>query len=531
MLLDARSIPPGETLSTDVCIIGGGAAGISIALALAGDSARVLLLESGGLTADEAVQELYQGAATGHPYYELDACRLRLLGGSTNFWGGWCRPLDAVDFEQREWVPHSGWPFGREELDAYYARAHGVCRLGPYDYDPRHWREERDSLVPDQSAVLTDTVFQIAPTRFGVEHSGALRQASNVQLMLHANALEIEMDAPHRSAARLHVVTLAGNRFPVAARLFVLAAGGIENPRLLLASRRGRQCGIGNERDLVGRFFADHLHVPIGTLRSRRGCVPAFYQVQRARAATVRGGLALTENIRSRKRLPGCALTLHNAEDPHDVLSPTRQPEGYESLRFLMKAARRRERPRQFWRHVGNVVTGLDAATTLSYRALVKRPPRTVMVGCRAEQVPNRNSRVTLDDSTDCFGMPRARLHWDLTDQDRAGVERALHLCAAALEDRQVETQPMHGLADGGWMERIAGGAHHTGTTRMHRDPARGVVDEHCRVHGTSNLYVAGSSVFPTAGWAPPTLTIVALALRLADHLKARLAGDPGPRA
>ena len=165
----------------------------------------------------------------------------------------------------------------------------------------------------------------------------------------------------------------------------------------------------------------------------------------------------------------------------------------------------------------------------LSYRALVKPPARTVVIGCRAEQVPNRNSRVTLDDSTDRVGMPRARLHWDLTDQDRAGVERAMHVCAAALDDGQADMEPMSDLADGGWMERIAGGAPHTGTTRMHRDPAHGVVDEHCRVHGTSNLFVAGSSVFPTAGWAPPTLTIVALVLRLADHMKARLAGDAAP--
>jgi choline dehydrogenase-like flavoprotein len=531
MLLDARSVPPGELLATDVCIVGGGAAGISVALELAGHAARVLLLESGGMKPDEAPQELYEGRVTGQAYYELDACRLRFLGGSTNFWGGWCRPLDALDFDQREWLPHSGWPFGRQELDPYYARAHGVCRLGPYDYDPRRWRGEHESLVPDRSPILTDTVFQIAPTRFGVEHAAALRRAANVGVMLHANAVDIEMDAPHRTAARLHAATLAGNRFTVSAHVFVLAGGGIENARLLLASRRGRRCGVGNERDLVGRFFADHLHVPVGTLRARRGFISSFYRVQRAGATTVRGGLALSEDLRRRERLLGCALTLHNAEDPHDVLSPTRQPEGYESLRVLMKAARRAERPHHFWHHVGNVVTGLDAATTLSYRALVKPPARTVMVGCRAEQAPNRDSRVTLDDATDAFGMPRARLHWELSEQDRASFERTQRIWLDAIAGDHVDAERVSDLDDEGWTQRIAGGAHHTGTTRMHRDPALGVVDEHCRVHSTSNLYVAGSSVFPTAGWAPPTLTIVALALRLADRIKARLAGDVGPRA
>jgi choline dehydrogenase-like flavoprotein len=208
------------------------------------------------------------------------------------------------------------------------------------------------------------------------------------------------------------------------------------------------------------------------------------------------------------------------------VLSPTRQPEGYESLRVLMKAVRRGEPPAHFWRHAGNVVTGLDAAATLSYRALVKPSPRTFIVGCRAEQAPNPDSRVALDDTTDRFGMPRARLHWELTDRDRASFEGAQRLWLAAIDPRHAEATPMRGPDGAGWTDRLTAGAHHTGTTRMHRDPALGVVDEHCRVHGTSNIYVAGSSVFPTAGWAPPTLTIVALALRLGDRIKSRLAGE-----
>lgn len=522
MLLDARSLPPDEHLSTDVCIVGGGAAGISVALELAGHAARVLLLESGGMTLDDALQDLYRGAVTGHPYYELDACRRRFLGGSTNFWGGWCRPLDALDFEQRDWLPHSGWPFGRQDLDPYYARAHSVCRLGPVEYDP--YRGANHDSLAGGSPNLTDTIFHIAPTRFGIEHAPALRRAANVGVMLHANAVELEMDASHRSAARLHAATLTGNKFRITASLFLLAAGGIENARLLLASCRARRCGIGNEKDLVGRFFSDHLHVLVGTLRSRRGCVSDFYRIRRVNGAAVRGGLTLTEDVRRRERLLGCALTLHNAEDPHDVLSPTPQPEGYASLRVLMKAARRAEWPHHFWHHVSNVVTRFDDAAMLSYRAFVKPPARTVMVGCRAEQVPNNNSRVMLDDATDPFGMPRARLHWDLTDQDRASFTRAQRIWVDAMDRHLVDVEPMAHVDDEEWTERITGGAHHIGTTRMHPDPARGVVDEHSRVHGTSNLYVAGSSVFPTGGWAPPTLTIVALALRLADHIKARLA-------
>jgi choline dehydrogenase-like flavoprotein len=174
------------------------------------------------------------------------------------------------------------------------------------------------------------------------------------------------------------------------------------------------------------------------------------------------------------------------------------------------------------WQHLGNVVGGIDTVAALSYRKVVRPRPRRLIVGCRAEQAPNPESRVTLDDTKDCFDMRRARLHWQLTSQDLDSVEQARKIWTSQIDADRFDVRPFD--SNGGrWTDRITAGAHHTGTTRMHRDPKRGVVDEHCRVHGTSNLYVAGSSVFPTAGWAPPTLTIVALALRLADHIRERI--------
>jgi choline dehydrogenase-like flavoprotein len=524
VLLDARSIPPGELLETDVCVVGGGAAGISVALGLVDHAARVILMEGGGVRPDEARPELYRGVTTGQPYYPLDECRLRYLGGSTNFWGGWCRPLDPLDFEEREWVPHSGWPFGKDHLEPHYRRAQVVCKLGPYNYDAHYWRAQPNGgAIQDLSGRLSDTIFQIGPTRFGEEYRPTLQRARNICLMLHANALQVEMDSSHRTATCIHAATVAGKRFRVSARILVLAAGGIENPRILLGSSRGRQSGPGNEHDLVGRYFADHLHVPVGLLRSTRGPVPRFYQVHRAKDTTVRGGMSVTEDVRRRERLLGCAMTLHDADDPHDVLAPTRQPESYESLRLLMKSLRRGERPDRLWQHLGNVVRGIDTVAALSYRKVVRPRPHRLIVGCRAEQAPNPESRVTLDDTMDCFDMRRARLHWQLTSQDLVSFEQARRIWTGQIDADRFDVTPFDSNG-GGWPDRIAAAAHHIGTTRMHRDPKRGVVDEHCRVHGTSNLYVAGSSVFPTAGWAPPTLTIVALALRLADHIGERFA-------
>jgi choline dehydrogenase-like flavoprotein len=188
----------------------------------------------------------------------------------------------------------------------------------------------------------------------------------------------------------------------------------------------------------------------------------------------------------------------------------------------LVRALRRRERPRWLLHHLGTVAAGADSAAAIAYKKLRKPRARQLIVGCRAEQSPNPDSRVTLDDSVDAFGMPRPRLHWQLTARDRESFDRAQSLWRRELATAGAELTSI-GPADEPWTTRMAPGAHHMGTTRMHPDPSRGVVDEDCRVHGTSNVFVGGSSVFPTAGWAPPTLTIVALALRLADHLKATL--------
>jgi choline dehydrogenase-like flavoprotein len=505
MLIDARSIRAGEIVESDVCIVGAGAAGITLALQFANGPARIALLEGGGLTPDAAAQQLCAGTTTGQPYYTLDSCRLRVLGGSTHFWGGWCRPLDALDFEERDWVPHSGWPFSRQQLEPEYRRAETVCRLAPVEYDPT-----------EANASTADTTFQIAPTRFGDHYRPALRRAANLRLLLGANAVELEMDGDQRAIDRVHVATLAGNRFSVAARLFVLAGGGIENPRLLLASRRARGAGIGNEHDLVGRFFGDHLHLPIGTLVPRAGTAYSFYRAPRGGTAGLRRGIVLTESARRRDRLPGFAITLHDADDPHDVLSPHQHHPAYESLRHVVRQLRQGTVPDRLIAHAARVARGVDTIVPLLYRRLTRPPGRRFTIGARAEQLPNPDSRVTLDTSRDRLGVPKVRVAWTISGDDLAGVRRARQLLLQEL-DRTCPTIDTDD--DDRWIDAIKGGAHHIGTTRMHRDPARGVVDEHCRVHSTTNLYIAGSSVFPTSGWAPPTLTIVALALRLADHL------------
>ena len=522
MLADARAAGPGQVIATDVCIVGGGAAGIALARQLIGHRLRVLLLESGDLQHREATRAFDDVASVGTPYHALDASRVRALGGTTHIWGGWCRPLEEGDFEARAWVPQSRWPFPRAHLDDWYARAHALCGLGPYDYRVTRWARDPSSRLPTAGDPLVDEMLlQIAPTRFGAAHRGALRDAANVTVMLDAHVLGLMMNAAGTVARGVRIATPAGVRVTVEARVVVLAAGGIENPRLLLASSGDRAGGVGNAHDIVGRYFTDHLHVPIGTIRPQTPAAGRRYQVRRVGDTRLRLGLTLTEAARREYRLLGSAVTLHNTADPHDVLSPGPSTGGYRSLMTLARAMRHGEYPDAPARHLVTVLRHADEALALSYRRL-RRPALTCLtIGLRAEQAPDRDSRVTLDEAVDRFGVRRARLAWRVSDRDLDSVARVQALVARSLAPQQVAMFPRDGA--GGWLSRLAPGAHHMGTTRMHRDPRAGVVDEHCRVHGTTNVYVAGSSVFPTGGWAPPTLTIVALALRLAEHLAARL--------
>ena len=521
MFIDARSIPSGDIIRSDLCIVGAGPAGIAIGREFAGHNFSVVLLEGGDLNFREASQGLYQGVGVGQHYYPLHTCRYRFFGGSTNYWGGWCRLLDAIDFEERDWVPHSGWPFRKDNLETYYRRAQVVCRLGPYEYDAGSWRGEKEgSMLPAHSDNFSDEICQVRATRFGEVYRETLRKAQNVRVLLNANVLEVKMDQYNRTASHLRVATLAGNHFGVSARFVVLAAGGIENARILLASRCTCERGVGNDHDLVGRFFADHLHVPVGILYPSSPQAYRFYQVHKRKGVNFRGVMSLTEHVRRREQLLGFAVTLHNADDPHDVLSLAEMRRSYNSLIFVLKSLARGEYPDRFGQNVANVFSDIGEAMSVSYRRFVKPPVRRMRIGCRAEQTPNPESRISLHDSKDRFGIPRAQLDWRLTERDLFSLQTAQRILARELHRQGVDMFPFSKRGGGGWDEMIAGGAHHMGTTRIHRNSKMGVVDENCRVHGSSNLYIAGASIFPTGGWAPPTLTIVALALRLADHLR-----------
>ena len=503
MLQDARGLPRGARLACDVCIVGAGAAGITLARELAGTDARVCLLESGGFAPDAATQRLYEGAGggtlLGPESRYLAAGRLRYFGGTTNHWQGWCRPLDPIDFTHRPWIPDSGWPFDRAHLDPFYRRAYDVLRIAPSDDQALLAAAGSPPLLHDTGRVLT-RLFRLQPSRMGPLYRQELTAARNVRLVLHANALAFRPAAAGAPVERVDVATLEGDRFAVHARWFVLAAGGIENPRLLLLSNQVQEGGLGNEHDLVGRYFMDHPHLDAGhALVFRPRAALDLYRPYRSPTLnqSLAAVLCFSDEVQREQRLPNLCFGLADVD-------PTERPELAEQVEAAAAILDR----------FGGDPGSLPSEVTKSASLL------TLTV--RAEPMPNRASRVTLGDQLDALGQRRVQLDWRLAPEDRRHIRRGT--VALGQELGRHARGRVHVLYDRHALWRGAyGGNHHMGTTRMHRDPKQGVVDAQCRLHGTPNLFVAGSSVFPTAGYANPTLTLIALALRLGDHLKSLL--------
>jgi choline dehydrogenase-like flavoprotein len=544
MLLDGRTLQEGAELSCDICIVGAGPAGIAIARQLGATGLTTCLLESGGFHAEAKTQQLYRGRNVGRTYWRLDLPRVRYFGGSSNKWGGWCRPLDRMDFERRDWVTDSGWPISSDSLAPYYEDAHRYCELGPVDYRADSWQEDGAPLRLRDDG-FEATVFQFSPpTLFGTVYRADVTEHPRTTTILHANVLEIIPAENGEAITHLRVGTLARNQFRVSARAFVLAAGGLENPRLLLASDSRVKHGIGNQHDMVGRCFMEHPHVAVGHfLPADPAFTGRFYIKRELRGELVKGVHVPDEATTRANQLLGISISLEppgysigdffNKWPRPVVLALTRMERLLQTYPRVFTAVRQTERfirrlhvsdahhqfSRALYQYLQQVRSGTAAAAPSPVQLPIYR------IYCRSEQVPNRESRVMLDRERDALGVRRALLDWRLTAQDTSNIARACDLFARAVGRAGAGRAWLpNGAEKDAWQKRIVGGPHHMGTTRMSADPRDGVVDQDCRVHGMHNLYIAGSSVFSTGGHANPTLTLLALAFRLADHLKQRYA-------
>ncbi|MPQ98003.1 FAD-binding protein [Modestobacter sp. I12A-02628] len=550
-------------MSTDVCVIGAGPAGLTVAHECLDAGFRILVLEGGRYEEDADAQALAD-ATMESTFYKTDAIaggRRRQFGGTATSWAHVTKPGtdrvyartlpgEAVDFERKSWQPTSGWPIGLDDLAPWYERAHVTWTGTSMDNEVGNWVGPTTPELPLQGGPLITRMAQFgAGDVFSHRYRDDLSAAPQATVMLDSTVVSLDSDGDGQRIRRATVRRSDGSTFTVTAEVFVLAGGGIENVQTLLLSESTRPGAVGNRHDNVGRYVTDHPEFRMGTIvPSDRGLIDriGLYDMHYVGDSMVNGLLTLREDVKREHELLNTGAVL--VPRPAGFGTPAER-----SLRSLRLQARRKpvEDP---YRHTWSLITApADAAAVvrsqLSQRAAARdshprgyawylggwsRPDadrsgfRVLEVHVAAEQTPHRDNQVTLTADRDALGRQKVRCSLEWAPDDQENLVRGMTLFQAEIARAGI------GRFDP-WIDfttithPVQTGFHHPmGGTRMHEDPALGVVDADCRVHGLDNLYLAGSSVFTTSlGYSNPTLTVIALATRLADHVKEVLTGHP----
>ncbi len=494
----------------DVCIIGGGFAGITLAMYLKKEL-KILLLEGGGLDYSQESQEIYKGKNIGWKYPALDEWRIRCLGGTSLTWGGWCANLRDFDFKEKDYIKYSGWPIGKKDLDPFFQETCSVLDL-PSKTQVRSFKGWTDKLEAPNDDFDSDTFrfsYSYPPTNFKVKYESELKKRKNIHCYVNANLTDMALSENLSSVQNIEVKNYRDGVFRASAKVFVLATGGIENARLLLNFNKQVKNGIGNENDLVGRFFSDHMKIKTGYFIVEDPIKKVFEKEKESEYYVFSVSRETpTENLQKKEKILSASIML----SPSSKLYNSSFSKSFkERLKELACTAD--------WTHdLMNSVAGKKVrCDDIDYDG---------KLGLNSNHAPNPSSRVTLGIDTDKFGLKRTVLDWQFSEID----VRTNKLTALRFAERFAKVG-MGRIKLNDWFlsekteftsegpAAVKGTAHHMGTTRMSASPKTGVVDSKQKVFGVDNLYIAGSSVFTTTGYANPTFTLVQMTLRLADHL------------
>lgn len=465
--LEKQEIPSDQVRNFDVAIIGAGAAGISLAIRLAGLGKTVALLEAGGLEYSASSQDCYRGVVTGDPYFELHVARLRYLGGTTNHWAGYCRSFEAIDFQRQYLGDEYAWPIEFGEVDRYLKDSCAILDI------PGNFQDSES-----QGSTVKSIEFQFSPpTRFLEKYLDELKNSQLISVFLNSNLKDFSGE--QRRISSIKAESYSGKQLEIVANQTVLAMGGIENSRFLLWMEERNREKYFDQGLPIGRYWMEHPHFVLGrALVDLRKVPERFY--------------SLVGNTQVERGILNCGFRV----DPL-IESGTKK-----LIRDLMCVA---------------------PSLGQSMLELVGKKLVCGAVFMAAwEQAPSYENAVTLGKDRDQFDIPRVNLRWSKTAQDRDTIKQSVqefNKWLQSTEGGRIQLDEWM-LSDGQYPtnDELAG-YHHMGGTRMHASKQYGVVDSDCKVHGSENLYVAGSSVFTTGGHNNPTLPIVQLSLRLAEHL------------
>lgn len=552
MLIDARVFPDGSVVRSDVTVVGAGPAGIVLSLELALAGYDVMLVESGETRFSPTIQDLGDT-----PYFDarvhapMSEATRRQIGGASNIWGGRCVPYDPVDFDERSYIPYSSWPVRYEDLEPHFQRAAEYFFCGDAQFDLRRIPSvKQKSIVPGlpDAEILTSTLERWSlPTNFGKEYRRELESSRRVRLVYGLTCTEIECDDSKRSVTALRAATLGSRNLRLESRAYVLACGGLETTRLLLASDQRHPGGIGNDAGHLGRFYMGHISGRIARVHFTTPPEKTVFAFDRDPSGVyLRRRFSFSRDFLHQEKLPNIVAWLANP----DIWNPS-HGSGVLSFAYLAltspwfskyfapeairKSATGDLPERVVWPHIRNALRSAPSAlafiVTFGYRRFIpwRKIPGFFTYSAsniyplhyHGEQVPNPESRVSLAKERDALGTRKLQIDLRFTQQDVDGVLRAHRYWDAYLR-RYGCGQLEYTSADieASVWEQASDGFHQAGTTRMSARPENGVVGPSCNVHGFDNLFVLSSSIFVTSGQANSTFMIVAFGLRLAEHLR-----------
>ena len=524
MLIDGRTLNEGEVINTDICILGGGPAWITLANELNGTTLDVVLLDAGGEQYEAQVQELYEADSVPEFYPDPKISRLRFLGGASNHWANNTSPFSPIDFEKRDWLEHSGWPISYIEMVPYYQKAAMYCQTGDDGYASEYWLPSMgltDLLAEAKFSRLGIAKASLPPTRFYVSHGKPLVESDNVKLYTYASVVDLEFDEADKRIISATFTSYNGKTHKVVADRFVLSMGGMENARMLLLFNEKYKNKVGNKNDNVGRYFMDHPTMNAAHLISDVAKLDSMSRFEGQRFLVAFFELtekALREEELINLRMPVVSGTKYGMSD------------GVSSFHILKNALIKGELPEDLFTHYGNLILDADmvieAVARKQFDTKIFESAKDKLgyqVPMMVEQLPERNNRIYLSSKKDKFGLNKLSIDWQVSKRNRELMWRSLEVFARDMGITSIgRLRLLKERASRLFGDQMGFGHHHMGTTRMSDTPENGVVDKNCKVFDVGNLYVAGSSVFPTGSHVPPTLTISALSVRLADHFKLR---------
>ena len=504
---------PPRSEKADVCIVGAGAAGICLAVELNRLGKRVLLLEGGGPEIESESQDPYRSEIVGLPHMGIHNGRFRSHGGSTAKWGGQILELDDIDFEKRDWIPGSGWPLKKEELSPYYDRAIRIEGLQQSTLDDAAvWKEI--GLAQPEIANLETFLSRWCPeTNFARLHRRVLAESPTLEVWLHANAVAPVVEGTRIRGIR--VKTLSGVDHIFAADHFAWCMGGIESSRFFL---QPEQVGMPwQQNGLLGKNFQDHLMVPSARLELKDvRCFHRLFDNIFSRGYKYQPKIRLSKRLQKKHKTLNVASKIMFASDAEGVGGEIKAT-AKKLLRGRLAATSKEELLR-LARH-SPLLARQSWHYAVKHRGYIESH-EDIMLGVHCEQDPESKSSITLSGERDRMGMLRARLDWRVSDREIRTVKTFVEYAAASLQQvARVVPDPDLMCQPDRFRQRCDDGFHHMGGMRMSTSRQNGLVDLDLKLHGMDNGYVCSGAVFPCSGFSNPTHTVIALAVRLADHL------------